>query len=76
MMLGFPYVDVDYCKYRMPYRTITRLWNNVSGFKPRPLCKKDCNSMTKEKGGVTNTIESAWGEQGGVEKGEMINKIN
>jgi len=45
MMTGFPYVDIDYCKYGMPYRKRTRLWNNVIEFKPRPLCKKDCNNM-------------------------------
>ena len=49
MMYGFPYVDVDYCKYGMPYRKRTRLWNNVFEFKPRPLCKKDCNSMIGNK---------------------------
>ena len=49
MLIGFPYVDVDYCKYGMPYRKRTRLWNNVSGFEPRPLCKKDCNSMIGNK---------------------------
>ena len=49
MMYGFPYVDVDYCKYGMPYRKRTRLWNNVFELKPRPLCKKDCNSMVGSK---------------------------
>ena len=44
-MYGIPYTDVDYCKYGMPYRKRTRLWNNVLGFTPRPLCKKDCESM-------------------------------
>ena len=37
MMYGFSYVDVDYCKYGMPYRKRTRLWNDVFDFKPRPL---------------------------------------
>ena len=27
-MVGLPYVDVDYCKYGMPYRKRTRLWTN------------------------------------------------
>ena len=27
MLIGFPYVAVDYCKYGMPYRTIARLQN-------------------------------------------------
>ena len=53
MMYGFPYVDVDYCKYGMPYRKRTRLWNNVFEFKPRPLCKKDCNSMAGNQHSAT-----------------------
>ena len=50
IMYGFPYVDVDYCKYGMPYRKRAWLWNKVSGFKPRPFfCKKDCNIMVGNK---------------------------
>ena len=48
-MDGIPYVDVDYCKYGMPYRKRTRIWNNVHGWTPRPLCKKDCDSMNGNK---------------------------
>ena len=44
-MYGIPYTDIDYCKYGMPYRKRTRLWNNVFNWIPRPLCRKDCNSM-------------------------------
>ena len=44
-MHGLPFVDVDYCKYGFPYRKRTRLWNNVSDWKPRDLCRKDCLSM-------------------------------
>jgi site-specific DNA-cytosine methylase len=45
-MNDLPYNDVDYCKYGMPYRKRTRLWNNIyPNFTPLPLCKKDCNSM-------------------------------
>lgn len=44
-MYGLPFVDVDYCKYGMPYRKRTRIWNNVFRWNPRPLCKCDCNSM-------------------------------
>ena len=44
-MHGLPFVDVDYCKYGFPYRKRTRLWNNVSSWKPRNLCRKDCLSM-------------------------------
>ena len=44
-MHELPYKDIDYCKYGMPYRKRTRLWNNVFNWEPKPLCKKDCNSM-------------------------------
>ena len=44
-MNDLPYNDVDYCKYGMPYRKRTRLWNNIPNFIPLPLCNKDCNSM-------------------------------
>ena len=43
------YVDIDYCKYGMPYRKRTRLWNNVSQWLPKPVCKKDCDSMNGNK---------------------------
>jgi site-specific DNA-cytosine methylase len=45
----FPYVDIDYCKYGMPYRKRTRLWNNVFEWIPKPLCLKDCESMNGNK---------------------------
>ena len=48
-MKGFHFVDVDYCRYGMPYRKRTRLWNNVHGYKPRPLCKRDCRSMNGKR---------------------------
>ena len=48
-MWGIPYKDIDYCKYGMPYRKRTRLWNNVFNWTPRPLCKKDCYSMDGNK---------------------------
>ena len=44
-MYGLPWKDIDYCKYGMPYRKRTRIWNNVFRWEPRPLCMRDCNSM-------------------------------
>ena len=48
-MNDIPYDDVDYCKYGMPYRKRTRIWNNIYGWEPLPLCKKDCESMDGNK---------------------------
>ena len=48
-MNDIPYDDLDYCKYGMPYRKRTRLWNNIYGWTPRPLCKKDCGSLDGNK---------------------------
>ena len=44
-MNGLPYKDIDYCKYGMPYRKRTRLWNNLHNWKPRALCMRDCGMM-------------------------------
>ena len=56
MMWGLPFKDIDYCKYGMPYRKRTRIWNNVFRWEPRPLCKRDCNSMNETR---TRHIEEA-----------------
>ena len=45
----FDFKDVDYCKYGMPYRKRTRLWNNITTWKPRDLCKKDCGNIRNNK---------------------------
>ena len=45
VVLGRPYNDLGYCKYGMPHRKRTRLWNNIEAWTPRPLCKKDCGRM-------------------------------
>ena len=73
MMQGIPYVDVDYCKYGMPYRKRTRLWSNRADKLRqilKPLCKRDCDSMDETR---KRHIESAqrmpqgkasqWGER-------------
>ena len=44
-MAGIPFNNVDYCKYGMPYRKRTTLWNNIDNWDPTPLCCKDCDSM-------------------------------
>ena len=44
-MYGLPFTDVDYCKYGMRYRKRTRIWNNMTAWKQRPLCTRDCDSM-------------------------------
>jgi site-specific DNA-cytosine methylase len=48
-MNGIGFRDVDYCKYGMPYRKRTRLWNNITTWEPKPLCKRDCGSMNDER---------------------------
>jgi len=42
LMRGRAFKDIDYCKYGLPYRKRTRLWNNISQWTPRPLCCTDC----------------------------------
>jgi len=48
-MYGLPFVDVDYCRYGMPYRKRTRIWNNVFQWVAEPLCAKDCWSMNDDR---------------------------
>ena len=46
-MKGIPFTDVSYCKYGLPYRKQTRLWNNF-GFKGE-VCNKDCGFIKDNK---------------------------
>ena len=48
-MDDLPFNDVDYCKYGMKYRKRTRNWNNIYGWEPKPLCKKDCGNIVDGK---------------------------
>ncbi len=43
-MNAIPYIDIDYCKYNLPYRKRTRIWSNIQWI-AKPLCKKDCLYM-------------------------------
>ena len=45
LLREFCFDDVDYCKYGMPYRKRTRMWNNIRSWKPIPLCRKDCGHV-------------------------------
>ena len=45
----FDFKDVDYCKYGFNYRKRTRLWNNITTWKPKDLCKKDCGNIRNNK---------------------------
>ena len=48
-MKELKFKDVDYCKYGFNYRKRTRLWNNITNWKPRDLCKKDCGKIRNNK---------------------------
>jgi C-5 cytosine-specific DNA methylase len=52
-MYGLPFKDIDYCKYGMPYRKRTRIWNNVFTWIPRGLCMKDCGNIVGNRHAAT-----------------------
>ena len=69
-MRAYQFNDLDYCKYSMPYRKRTRIWNNATTWTPKPLCNKDCNSMDETRKRHIETTQklpqgkkSEWGEK-------------
>ena len=58
-MNGLPFNDIDYCKYGMPYRKRTRLWNNIDCWQSRPLCKRGCDTMHDDNQRRTRTAQRA-----------------
>jgi len=67
-MQELPYDDIDYCKYGMPYRKRTRIWNNIINWNPRPLCLKDCGNMEGNKHKATaqkmpSGKKDTWGDR-------------
>jgi len=48
IMQGIDFTDVSYCKYGLPYRKQTRLWNNIRGLTLK-TCKRDCQFMSEDK---------------------------
>lgn len=68
MVFGLPFQDIDYCKYGMPYRKRTRIWNNICTWVPKPLCNKDCGSMDE-----TNKRHVATAQRGPT-KGQPNNR--
>jgi hypothetical protein len=67
-MFDLPFNDIDYCKYGMKYRKRTRLWNNLTNWKPRELCKKDCGNVEGNRHIATaqrmpSGTKDTWGER-------------
>jgi len=67
-MLLLPFKDIDYCKYGMQYRKRTRLWNNITNWQPRELCKKDCGNIDGNRHIATaqrlpSGKKETWGER-------------
>ena len=48
-MRDFGFYDVDYCKYGFRCRKRTRIWSDLKGWEPKPLCKKDCGNIIDGK---------------------------
>ena len=76
----FEFKDVDYCKYGFNYRKRTRLWHNITTWKPRDLCKKDCGNIRNNKHIETaqrlpSGNKEKWGDNPTIHKQEDLYKI-
>ncbi len=69
-MLDFPFKDITYCKYGFPYRKITRVWNNLDNWNPKPICtsKSLCDNVIK----INNHIHHL---KSCAHKGETVRRL-
>ena len=79
-MNGLRFNDIDYCKYGFNYRKRTRLWNNLTNWKARPLCKKDCGKVVNNQHIETaqrlpQKSKADWGDNYVIHKQEDLYKI-
>ena len=70
-MGGLPFTDVSYCKYGLPYKKQTRLWNNFNFV--GKTCKKDCNFLVN---GLKGKIHVGSAGCGGKGQGHKIRYSN
>jgi hypothetical protein len=73
-MMLLPFKDIDYCKYGMKYRKRTRLWNNISNWQPKELCKKDCGNIEGNRHVATAQCQAVGKKRG--ETGHYLNSKN
>ena len=76
----FEFKDDHYCKYGFHYRKRTRLWNNITTWKPRDLCKKDFGNIRNNKHIETaqrlpSGNKEKWGDNPIIHKQEDLYKI-
>lgn len=55
MMLNFKRNTVTYCQYGFNYMKATDLWNNLSGWNSRPMCKPGADCHDEARRGTSQT---------------------